>query len=169
MTWRQGVFAGLLLVLAVTVEYSVLSRLPLPGATPDLVTVTVVALALATRPVPGAIAGFAGGLAADIAPPAAGPVGVSALILMAVGFAVGLAADPQERSALTSVAIAAAACAGVTLAFAAITGLVGSARVRWEDMGMLLGTTALYGAVLAAFVLPGVLRLMAVLGPPARV
>lgn len=168
MTWRQVVLAALLIIFAVTVEVTVLTRLPLPGATPDLVTVTVVALALSLGAAPGAVLGFCAGLAVDIAPPSDDPVGVTALILTAVGYAVGLVASPEERSAWTSVGIAAAACAGTTLAFGLVTSLIGSPRVRWEDMGVLLVTTAAYGALLAAFMVPITLRLMAAVRSSSR-
>ncbi len=169
MTWRQVVLAVLLIVFAVTIEVTVLTRLPVPGATPDLVTVTVVALALALGPVPGAVLGFFAGLAVDISPPSDDPVGVTALVLTAVGFTIGLAASPEERSAWASVGLAAAGCAGATLAFALVTSLIGSPRVRWEDMGLLLTTTALYGALLAAFMVPLVLRLTAAVRSSSRI
>ena len=54
------------------------SRLPLPGATPDLLLLVVVALALAYGPGFGLVCGFGAGLAADLVPPAdheVGPVG----------------------------------------------------------------------------------------------
>jgi rod shape-determining protein MreD len=153
----------------VTIEVTVLTRLPLPGATPDLVTVTVVALALALGPVPGAVVGFFAGLAVDISPPSDDPVGVTALVLTAVGFAIGLASSPEERSAWASVGLAAAACAGTTLAFALVTSLIGSPRVRWEEMGLLLATTALYGALLATFMVPLVLRLTAAVRSSSRI
>ena len=61
MIWRQGLVIGLAVLFAVIVEVTLLSRLGLPGATPDLVVVTVVALALAMGPTQGAAAGFVAG------------------------------------------------------------------------------------------------------------
>src|SRR5690348_16148633 len=65
-----------------------MNRLPLPGATqPDLVLLLVTAIAVVTGPATGAITGFAGGLALDIAPPTAHYAGEYALILCLAGYA----------------------------------------------------------------------------------
>jgi rod shape-determining protein MreD len=74
-------FAVVLLVVALAVQVSVLARLPLPGATPDLVLLAVVALALAHGPGFGLVAGFAAGLGSDLVPPADHAVGRWALVL----------------------------------------------------------------------------------------
>ena len=58
------------LLLAVLCQLAVVNRAPLPGgAVPDLVLLVVVALAVNTGPLTGMVAGFAGGLALDVAPP----------------------------------------------------------------------------------------------------
>ena len=53
-----SLLVGTLVTTAVVIQVTLLSRLGLPGATPDIVVVTVVAIALATGPVQGAVAGF---------------------------------------------------------------------------------------------------------------
>jgi hypothetical protein len=55
---------------SLVVQLTVLSRLALPGATPDLVLVAVVGLALAGGPGSGLLTGAAAGLATDLVPPA---------------------------------------------------------------------------------------------------
>ncbi|MCX8526745.1 MAG: hypothetical protein ORN20_01230, partial [Candidatus Nanopelagicales bacterium] len=60
--WRQWLLGAVTLSIAVIVQVTLLTRLGLPGATPDLVVVTVVALALALGRLPGAIAGFGAGV-----------------------------------------------------------------------------------------------------------
>ena len=62
----------------------------LPGATPDLVLLVVVALALADGPGFGCAVGFAGGLLLDLVPPADGTVGRWALVLTLVGWLAGM-------------------------------------------------------------------------------
>ena len=83
---RFLVLAGVL-VVAVLVQSTVLARLTLAGARPDLLVLAVVSVAVATDPTTGAAFGFVAGLVADLLFDL--PVGVSALVYTAVGFAVG--------------------------------------------------------------------------------
>jgi rod shape-determining protein MreD len=83
---RFLVLAGVL-VVAVLVQSTVLARLTLAGVRPDLLVLAVVSVAVATDPTTGAAFGFAAGLVADLLFDL--PVGVSALVYTAVGFAVG--------------------------------------------------------------------------------
>jgi rod shape-determining protein MreD len=76
------------LFAAVVIQLTVVNRLPLPGATaPDLVLLLVAAIAVNTSPATGAVTGFVGGLALDVAPPAAHYVGEYALVFCLVGYA----------------------------------------------------------------------------------
>ena len=83
---RFFVLAGVL-VVAVLVQAPVRARLPLAGVRPDLLIRAVVSVAVATDPTTGAVFGFVAGLVADLLFDL--PVGVSALVYTAVGFAVG--------------------------------------------------------------------------------
>lgn len=70
------------------------STVPLPSATvwgwrPDLVLLTVVAVALATGPDSGAVYGFCAGLARDLLSGGEQLVGLSAIVLVLLGYAVG--------------------------------------------------------------------------------
>jgi rod shape-determining protein MreD len=75
------------LVVAVLIQSTVLARLRLAGVRPDLLVLAVVSVAVATDPTTGAVFGFVAGLVADLLFDL--PVGVSALVYTAVGFAVG--------------------------------------------------------------------------------
>ncbi|HEY1818732.1 MAG TPA: rod shape-determining protein MreD, partial [Trebonia sp.] len=76
------------LFAAVVVQLTLVNRLPLPGsAAPDLVLLLVTAIAVCTGPAAGALAGFAGGLALDVAPPAAHYAGQDALVFCLAGYA----------------------------------------------------------------------------------
>jgi rod shape-determining protein MreD len=77
------------LVAAVLVQSTLLAGLRLAGVRPDLLVLAVVAVAVATDPTTGAGFGFVTGLVADLLFDL--PVGVSALVYTAVGFAVGTA------------------------------------------------------------------------------
>ncbi|HEV8025355.1 MAG TPA: hypothetical protein VGP37_10780, partial [Candidatus Nanopelagicales bacterium] len=62
MIVRQGLVIGVPLLLASLIQVTLLSRLGLPGATPDLLVAIVVAVALAMGPIQGAFAGFLAGV-----------------------------------------------------------------------------------------------------------
>jgi rod shape-determining protein MreD len=84
---RRLLALGVVLVVAVLLQSTVLAWLTLAGVRPDLLVLAVVSVAVATDPVTGAVFGFVAGLVADLLFDL--PVGVSALVYTAVGFAVG--------------------------------------------------------------------------------
>jgi rod shape-determining protein MreD len=84
---RRLLALTVVLVVAVLVQSTVLARLTLAGVRPDLLVLAVVSVAVATDPTTGAVFGFVAGLVADLLFDL--PVGVSALVYTAVGFAVG--------------------------------------------------------------------------------
>jgi hypothetical protein len=87
---HRALAAPVLLVVAVMLQVSLVNRLPLPGdAGPDLVILVVAALAVTRGPITGAVTGFLGGLALDIAPPGSDLVGESALVCCVVGYGCG--------------------------------------------------------------------------------
>ena len=98
MLVRRAVIVAVLLLLAVLIEVTVLAPLPFPGATPSLVLVVVVILASQFGASTGAVSGFAGGLLLDIAPPAAGTIGITAPRKMIATFA----SKPRPRSTMMS-------------------------------------------------------------------
>jgi rod shape-determining protein MreD len=152
-------FAAMLLVVALAVQLTVLARLPLPGATPDLVLLAVVSLALAHGPGFGLVAGFASGLASDLVPPADHAVGRWALVLTLVGYFAGLAQGETRRSAFVPLVVVALAAAASVLLYAGIGGLINDPHVTWRAVNGVLPTAVLYDVVLSAFVVPAVLRL----------
>jgi rod shape-determining protein MreD len=85
---RVGALA-VVLVVAVLVQSTVLAGLRLAGVRPDLLVLAVVSVAVATDATTGAGFGFVTGLVADLLFDL--PVGMSALVYTAVGFAVGTA------------------------------------------------------------------------------
>jgi rod shape-determining protein MreD len=88
---------ALLSVLLVVVQTSAISQLGLLGATPDLAPLLVVSVGLLAGPLPGAVTGFGVGLLVDLA--LLQTLGVSSLVLVAVGWFAGRARevlrDPQ--------------------------------------------------------------------------
>ena len=90
-----------LVVVALVIQVSVLARLQLPGAVPDLLLLIVLGLALIYGHVGGCLVGFFAGLLADLAPPADHAVGRYALVLCVIGYVAGLTKPDggQHRSA----------------------------------------------------------------------
>ena len=89
MILREGLFIGTCVFLAVLIELTLLSRLGIPGATPDIVVVSIVAISFAAGPLFGAIAGFAAGILLDFSPSSDTLVGVNAIIYLIIGFTAG--------------------------------------------------------------------------------
>lgn len=87
MSVRRVLVLSAVLVAAVLVQSTVLAAVRLAGVRPDLLVLAVVAVAMASDATTGAVFGFVAGLVADLLFDL--PVGVSALVYTAVGFAVG--------------------------------------------------------------------------------
>ena len=159
MTPQRAAVAGALVLTALAIQVTLLSRLPLPGATPDLVLLVVVALALAGGPAVGLLTGFGAGLALDLAPPADHEIGRWAFVLTAIGYLAGMAQAETRRSAFVPLVVVAAAGAGSVLLYAALGALLDDPNVTWPAVERLLPTAVVYDVVLSAFALPAILAL----------
>lgn len=159
MAFVRLVLAAVLLATAVVLQTVVLSRTPLPGATPDLVLLVVVSLALVRGCTVGCVVGFAGGLLLDVVPPADGQVGQWALALALVGWFSGRAVDAAQGSALVPVFVVAVASVGSVLGYAALGFALGDLRVTGTSLLNALPTALLYNVLLAPFVVPLLMRL----------
>lgn len=151
---RRVLLATAAILAAVLIQVTVLNNVPFPGGSgPNLVLVTVVAMALAAGPRDGAIMGFAAGLALDIAPPASGLLGQSALVFCLVGYGCGLLRLTLERSAWLPLAgVALGAAAGEVLY--ALTGLMfGDPDVTWQAVRQVLPAAVFYDLLISPFVL----------------
>lgn len=153
MVWRQALIIGALVLGAVIAEVTVLSRLGLPGATPDLVVVTIVAIALAMGPTQGAVAGFLGGVLIDLAPPGDTLLGVNAIVYIAIGYITGSVVDPRDRTVPIMMGIVGLAAGAAVLATSGIDTMLGSDRVSWEDVPGLVLSSALYAVIMAPVVI----------------
>ncbi|OEV02748.1 rod shape-determining protein MreD [Streptomyces oceani] len=150
-----------LVVLALIVQVSVLARLQLPGAVPDLLLLTVLGLAMVYGHTPGALVGFAAGLLADIAPPADHAVGRYALVLCLVGYAAGLTKPEkgQHRSATVPMLVVASGAISSALLYAGVGALVGDSATGTSGFVGMLFTATLYDLLLAPFTVPLVMAL----------
>ncbi|MEV7685613.1 rod shape-determining protein MreD [Streptomyces bungoensis] len=150
-----------LVVVALVIQVSVLARLHLPGAVPDLLLLTVLGLAMVYGHVGGALVGFAAGLLADLAPPADHAAGRYALVLCVIGYFAGLARPESGRlkSATGPMAVVVGAAVASTLLYAGVGALVGDTAARHVGLPGLLFSAALYDLLLAPFVVPGIMWL----------
>jgi rod shape-determining protein MreD len=151
---RRILLATAAILVAVLIQVTVLNNVPFPGgAGPNLVLVAVVAMALAAGPRDGAIIGFAAGLALDVAPPASGLLGQSALVFCLVGYGCGRLRLALERSAWLPLAgVALGAAAGEALY--ALTGLIfGDPDVTWQAVRQVLPAAVFWDLLISPFVL----------------
>jgi rod shape-determining protein MreD len=160
MRINRILLAAVLVVVALVIQFSVLARLQLPGAVPDLLLLVVLGLSLVWGPTGGCLTGFCAGLLADLAPPSDHAVGRYALVLCVLGYAAGLLkpAGGQIRSVATPLALVAVAAFAATLMYAGVGALVGDTAAH-VGLGGLIGTAVLYDVLLAPFVVPGVMAL----------
>jgi rod shape-determining protein MreD len=148
---RRLLALAVVLVVAVLVQSTVLARLRLDGVRPDLLVLAVVSVAVATDPTTGAVFGFVAGLVADLLFDL--PVGVSALVYTAVGFAVGtVRVYVTSHRPLVHLALAGAAslasvwCCGLLLRVFDLS--------SWATVTRAGPLVALYNLLLTPFVYP---------------
>ena len=111
---------GALLLVAVVLQLSGLSQLTILGGHADVVVLTVAAVAYYAGSVSGSATGFAAGFLLDLLSGAT--MGVSSLVLTAVGYGVGRFREVRDPShGLLPIPVGAAATAGWVTAFAAVS------------------------------------------------
>jgi len=96
VTWRIGVRIALVMVVAVLLQLSFFSYLTLFGTTPNIIPLVAVTLGLLGGAMVGAICGFALGFVLDSTLLAT--LGVSSLVLLAVGYLAGRYREGTEIS-----------------------------------------------------------------------
>ncbi|GGU56552.1 rod shape-determining protein MreD [Streptomyces albospinus] len=150
-----------LVVVALIIQVSILGRLQLPGAVPDLLLLVVLGLALVYGHVGGSLIGFGAGLLADLAPPSDHAIGRYALVLCVIGYAAGLTKPDsgQHRSATLPLMVVLGAALGSTLMYAGVGSLVGDTAARHVGIVGLLLSSTLYDLLLAPFTVPLVMAL----------
>jgi rod shape-determining protein MreD len=124
ITRRIAVRIALIIVLTVVLEVSFFSYLSFFGTSPDIVPVVVVALGLLGGAMVGAVCGFAAGLVLDSV--LLQTLGVSALVLLSVGFLAGRYREGTEISnSLIPLLLAGALTLCAAAGFAAIQLMLG--------------------------------------------
>ena len=152
MTAPRLLLGAVTVLTALLVQTTVIARLPLPGAVPDLVLVLVLAYALVEGPLSGLVTGFLAGLGADLI--ADHQMGRLALAYAVVGYAVGLLEEDNERSVLVPFVAVGAGAAGALLVFAGEGVLLGDLRITFGAVLRGLLSSVPYDVVLTPFVVP---------------
>jgi rod shape-determining protein MreD len=153
----QALAIPVVLLLAVTLQLALVNRAPLPGgATPDLVLLAVTAIAVCTGPMTGMLAGFCGGLALDIAPPAAHLAGEYALVFCLVGYACGRARNAityatGEQTMVTSLTVMALGVAAGEAGKAALGLMLSDPDVTGPAIKHVLPVAIVYDLLLCPF------------------
>jgi rod shape-determining protein MreD len=148
---RTALSAGFI-VVALMLQLSLVDRLPLPGGAPDLVLLVVVALGLTGGPLTGMLAGFWAGLALDVAPPAGDLLGEHALVFCLVGYGCGRLSGMVDRSAASSLGIAAVAAAGGEVLQVIVGLMFGDPGVSWSAIRVVLPSSVLQDILVSPFV-----------------
>ncbi|MGB2839353.1 MAG: rod shape-determining protein MreD [Actinomycetes bacterium] len=159
MTTGRVLLSAVLILTAALLQVTLVNRLPLPGAGPDLVLLVVIGLAIVVGPTAGASIGFAAGLLVDLIPPTSTEVGRWALVLCVVGYLAGQVQIGARRSAFIVLGSVAGLAALATLLFAGLGVLFGDPRITGELVVSTMLSSVLYDLLLAPFVIPGVMAL----------
>lgn len=150
---------AVVLSLAVVLQVAVFAPIRLPGATPDVMLLAVIGIALRWGSESGAWAGFAGGVLLDAAPPSDSTIGRWAMVATLVGFFAGKAAIDIDHSVLLGpVVVVMGSAAGVT-GYWFLGAILGDPRVDAARLTAVLPAAVFYDALLAPFVVWGVYRI----------
>jgi rod shape-determining protein MreD len=150
---------GLLLLLTVVLQVSVVGQTWILGGTADLVPLVVAAVAYYGGSVAGCATGFVAGVLLDLA--VGGTMGASSLVLTAVGYGVGRFRELRDPShGLLPIPVGAAATAAWVSAYAAVSFMldVGAdvSPLVFRDMVV----TIILNALIALPVFTGVRKLL---------
>ena len=173
----RGLISFVLVAVTVVFQLTVVDRIAFPGGSaPDLVLVEVAALALAGGPLAGALTGFWGGLALDVAPPGSHFTGEDALVFCLVGYACGLLADTASgdggteggHTALFEILVTAAGamCGEAMLALLGV--MLSDPRVTWPAITNVLPLAVVYDILLCPFVLYATAAALRLAGTPSE-
>lgn len=153
------VAVGLVVLTALTLQTTVLSRLTLLGVIPQLVLVIVISFAWLEGERVGVTAGFFGGLLLDLQLPPASIVGLTALVYTFIGYGVGYFRQYSVGESVWSPVLAVAL--GSMLAeggYALLAIILGRAWVSLAFTAKVTGLVILYDVLLTPFVYPLIRR-----------
>ena len=153
------------LVLAITIQSTLLASATLLGVIPQLALVVIVSFAFVEGERVGVVTGFFGGLIIDLLLPQS-IVGLTALVYTLIGY--GVASFRQfttSESVWTPVLVVAVASAIAELSYALLAIMFGQPWVSFSDTAKVTGLVVLYNVLLTPFVFPLVRRIAERFGP----
>jgi rod shape-determining protein MreD len=138
----------LVILTALLLQVTLLSRLRLFGVVPNLMLLIAVVGGITGGPVRGAVIGFAAGMAIDVFLET--PLGLSALVFSIVGYSVGAVETGILRAAWwIPVLTAFVACAAGEALFAVAAQVVGRPDLLSARLGVIVVIVGLTSAILA--------------------
>lgn len=148
-----------MIITGLLLQSTVFSQIRLGGATPELMYLVTVVLAMIEGPQTGAVAGFAAGMSQDFLLNL--PKGLTALTLTLVGYVVGMVRQYiVTPSPLLPVVLVGSATAGGVLFYGFVSFLLGQLPTGFLFLLRTALLTAVYNAVLTPLFYP-VLRRVA--------
>jgi rod shape-determining protein MreD len=155
---RAAVFF-LLVLSAVVLQSSILARITLFGVAPDLILIVVIVVGLTEGSLAGALSGFGGGLLRDLL--LEGPMGLTGLAYLTVGYLVGLVRPyvPENSVVTPVVAVGLGSLLGSTL-FLFFSFLLGAAADPFIRIVKVILLSSAYNTILTPFVYPIVNRVI---------
>ena len=151
MSVQRFLLGAVTIVTALLLQVTVIGRLPVPGAAPDLLLVLVLAFGLAEGPMAGMATGFVAGMLADGL--SAHEMGRLALCYALAGYVTGNLQD-NERSTLQPFG---AIALGALVSLGAYAGegiLLGDGRITLHAVLRAAVSSVPYDVVLTPFVVP---------------
>lgn len=159
MTALQVATRALAMATAVVVQPTVVARIGLPLASPQLVVVVLAVIALVDGPGAGLVCGFAAGLVGDLLSDHL--VGRQTLVLTAVGYAAGAAGlrqdehrDREERPVLLALVTVGGAVLAALALDAGLAVVLGDGRLSGTALLASTAASVGYSVLIAPFVLP---------------
>ena len=156
---RRNLVLALIALVAVLAQTELFPNLRAGGVIPDIVVVSVVAVALEAGPETGAVYGFGAGLFIDmfLRPPA----GLSALAYTLVGFVVGSVRARLIRTSKLQYPLVGGLGSLLGGALFIVAGVLVGQQHLWATRSVrIIAVRALYDATLSLLVFPTVARLL---------
>lgn len=151
----RAVVIGLVMVVIALVEVSVLPVLTVSGFTPDLLLLLVIAFALDDGALTGVRLAFPAGLLTDLLS-STGPLGLTAVVYLGVGYGVGAARPYLAPESLTAPTLFAGA--GTFLGVGGY-GLLSALLAQASASAVLVAQASLVATVYAILLAPGAFAL----------
>jgi rod shape-determining protein MreD len=147
------------LVLAITIQSTVLAQATLLGVIPQLALVVFVSFAFVDGERVGIVTGFFAGLVIDLLLPQA-IVGLTALVYTLIGYGVGSFRQfTTGESVWTPVLVVAVASAVAEIGYALLAIMLGEPWVSISDTAKVAGLVVVYNVLLTPFVFPLIRRI----------